>query len=263
MSESEADARGHFELEPEPVAPRLPGEVIVRAELEDLHAALAADFMIHAINCVQSFGDYHIALSGGSTPLPFYRRLMVDPAYRGLPWARTHMWMVDERRVPFEDERNNYSHIAGYLLDHSGMPSSHAHPIDAMTPDVAERYERELKEALAWREKGQDRLDFVLLGMGNDGHTASLFPHSRALKERSRFIVVNDGPEVTPPDRVTMTYPIINSARFIAVLVTGKGKREMIARIASGKGTPEELPILGVRPTGGSLRWYLDGEACP
>lgn len=263
MSDPEKKPSSHFELEPEPVAPKLPGEVIVRAEVEDLHAALAADFMIHAFNCVQSFGDYHIALSGGSTPLPFYRRLMVDPAYRGLPWARTHMWMVDERRVPFEDDRNNYTHIAGYLLDHSGMPSSHAHPMDAMAQDVAERYEKELKEALAWREKGQDRLDFVLLGMGGDGHTASLFPHSKALKESSRLIVVNDGPEVTPPDRVTMTYPLINSARFIAVLVTGKGKRDMIARIASGKGTPEELPILGVRPVGGSLRWYLDGDACP
>lgn len=263
MSDPEKKPASHFELEPDPVAPKLPGQVIVRAEVEDLHAALAADFMIHAFNCVQSFGDYHIALSGGSTPLPFYRRLMVDPSYRGLPWARTHLWMVDERRVPFEDDRNNYSHIAGYLVDHSGMASSNAHPMDAMADDVAERYEAELKEALAWREKGQDRLDFVLLGMGNDGHTASLFPHSPALQERSRFITINSGQKVTPPDRVTMTYPIINSARFIAVLVTGAGKREMIARIASGKGTPEELPILGVRPMGGSLRWYLDGEACP
>lgn len=254
----------HYNLEPDITPPHIPGgQVIVRPDDEELHAALAADLYMHALNCVQSFGDFHIALSGGSTPLPFYRRLMVDPAYRGFPWARTHLWIVDERRVPFEDDRCNYTHIAGYLLDHSGMRPDHAHPIDALAPDADVRYERELKETLAWREKGQDRLDFVLLGMGSDGHTASLFPRSPALKERQRLIAINAGPTVTPPDRVTMTYPLINSARLIAVLVTGASKRGTIAKLADARSTMDDMPILGIQPVGGALRWYLDAEACP
>jgi len=250
-----------FSLEPEPERPALPGAVIVAPDEEDLHALLAADMMIHAQQCVQSFGDFHIALSGGSTPLPFYRRLMVDPMYRTFPWARTHLWIVDERRVPLTDDRCNYKHIAEYFRDHAGIPATHLHPIDATAPDADTRYERELREVLAWREKGHDRLDFVLLGMGADAHTASLFPRSPALKERERLIAINAGPTVTPPDRVTMTLPLINSARFIAVLVTGQGKRDTIARVAAAAAPTDELPITRITPIGGELRWYLDSAA--
>jgi 6-phosphogluconolactonase/glucosamine-6-phosphate isomerase/deaminase len=138
-------------------------------------------------------------------------------------------------------------------------------------PDVA--YERELVEVLGMRGAGRDRLDFVLLGMGADGHTASLFPRSPALKEMRRLVRVNEGPTVTPPARVTMTYPLLNSARFVAVLATGAGKRETLKRVAAtAAGTDlkddasrlraaEELPILGVRPMAGEMRWYVDGEA--
>src|SRR5215210_531529 len=106
-----SDSTAGYRLEPEPVKPRLPGAVIVRSDAEDLHGALAADLFIHAMNCVRRFGDFHLALSGGSTPMPLYRRLMTDPAYRDLPWKRTHLWIVDERRVPLDDERSNYKHI--------------------------------------------------------------------------------------------------------------------------------------------------------
>jgi 6-phosphogluconolactonase len=257
-----------YELEPEPDPPRLTGEAVLRKDPYDLYAALGSELLLHAFNCVRAFGDFHMALSGGSTPLPFYRRLMSDPMFRELPWKRTHLWLVDERRVPMNDERCNWSQIAGYMLDHSDIPPAQVHPMDQMNEQAAEKYEAELREALGWREKGHDRLDFVLLGMGSDGHTASLFPQSPALEERSRLVAINTGPNVTPPDRVTMTYPILNSARFAAVLVTGKGKRETIARIsaaASDDGAAEKhLPILGIRPLGdGILRWYLDHEACP
>lgn len=256
-----------YELEKEPEPPRLTGAVVLRRDPYDLYASLGAELLLHAHNCVRAFGDFHMALSGGSTPLPFYRRLMTDPMFRDLPWQRTHLWLVDERRVPPDDERCNWSQIAGYMLDHSDIPASQAHPMDQTSPDAAEKYEAELREALGWREKGHDRLDFVLLGMGNDGHTASLFPNSPALAERSRLVVVNEGPNVTPPDRVTMTYPLLNSARLTAILVTGKSKREMVRRVSTERGNPEAeraLPILGVRPVGdGLIRWYLDQEACP
>jgi len=259
---SPGDSFSGYRLEPDGASIELPGgPVIVKPDAEDLHFALGSELMVHAFNCVRAFGDFHLALSGGSTPMPFYRRLMVDPAFRAFPWQRTHLWIVDERRVPFDDDRCNYTHIAGYLLDHSGIPESHAHPIRAMEPDADRAYEKELQHALAWREKGHDRLDFVLLGMGSDGHTASLFPGSPAQKERTRLMAINAGPTVTPPDRVTMTYPLINAARFIAVLATGESKRETLQRVAAREGGPETLPILGVAPVGGVMRWYLDQDA--
>ncbi|MBL0921447.1 MAG: 6-phosphogluconolactonase [Phycisphaerales bacterium] len=253
--------------------PRLPGDTIVRESADDLLDALAADLVVHAINCVGTFGSFHVALSGGSTPMPLYRRLMVDPNCRHLPWRQTHLWIVDERRVPFEDERSNFGQIRELIVDHSDIPELNVHPMPAMDEDADTRYERELVEVLGARGEGKDRLDFVLLGMGGDAHTASLFPGSPALKEQRRLVRINAGPKVTPPERVTMTYPLINASRFIAVLVTGASKRETLKKVAelgartdladagARAAAAETLPILGVRPLAGEMRWYLDGEA--
>jgi 6-phosphogluconolactonase len=247
-------------------APPLPGKVIALETVDELIDRIAADMVVHAENCVRQFGDFHLALSGGSTPQPLYERLMYDPNYRRLPWRRTHLWMVDERCVPFDDPASNYRAIDETIVDHADIPREQVHPMLAMSEDADEQYEKELRETLAWREKGQDRLDFVLLGMGADGHTASLFPHSEAQEERTRLIRFNTASAgVTPAQRVTMTYPIINSARFVAVLVTGKSKAEALQRVASRSSAPaayRELPILGVKPTSGELRWYLDADAC-
>jgi len=256
-----------YGLEGEPaLPPALPGRVVVRHDAHDVHSALAADLMIHANNCVHTFGDFHLALSGGSTPMPLYQRLMVDPAYRAFPWKRTHLWIVDERAVPETDDQSNFRHISEILVGHSDIPPAQVHPMRAHEPGAAERYEKELREILEWREPGHDRLDFVLLGMGGDGHTASLFPHSPALAETDRLIAVNDGPTVTPPARLTMTYTLINAARFIAVLVTGAKKAEMLKTIARGTDSPQDIPILGIKPVGDTeaadFAWYLDEKAC-
>lgn len=256
-----------------PDSPRLPGDTIVRDTADDLLDALAADMVVHAINCAATFGSFHIALSGGSTPMPLYRRLMVDPNCRHFPWHKTQLWIVDERRVPFEDERSNFGQIRELIVDHSDIPESNVHPMPAMEPDADTRYERELVEVLGMRGEGKDRLDFVLLGMGGDAHTASLFPGSPALKEQRRLVRINAGPTVTPPERVTMTYPLLNASRFIAVLVTGASKRDTLKKVAemgaktelaeagARAAAAEMLPILGVRPLAGELRWYLDREA--
>ncbi|MBX3356839.1 MAG: 6-phosphogluconolactonase [Phycisphaeraceae bacterium] len=258
-----------------PPTPKLPGTVVVRETADAVVDSIAADLMIHAMSCVRAFGDFHLALSGGKTPLPLYLRMMYDPAYRAFPWNRTHLWIVDERRVPFDDERSNFKAINEIIGDHSDIPREQVHPIFAMADDADVRYERELQECLAWREKGHDRLDYVLLGMGPDAHTASLFPHSPALveePERPRLVRINSGPRVTPPDRVTMTFRLINASRFVSVLAVGPEKQPTFERVvkavgdAAGPGGREvvqELPILGVRPVGGELRWYLDHAACP
>lgn len=254
---------GVYDLEEPVPTPDLPGRVFVRASLDDLFHELGSELTVHAKNCVRSFGDFHIALSGGSTPIPFYRTLMTDPAFRDLPWKFTHLWVVDERRVPFDDERSNWRQLAALFADHADIPEANLHPMPATDPNGDAAYERELREHLAWREKGQDRLDFVLLGMGDDAHTASLFPHSPALHERDRLIVMNEGERVSPPPRMTMTYPLINAARYIAVLATGAKKAPTVARIsADERPNVRDAPILGVEPVGGVLSWFLDQDAC-
>lgn len=286
-----------YELESLPPAPRLTGTVVVRASVDELVDAIAADFLVHALNCVRTFGDFHVAFSGGSTPVPFYQRLMYDPSYRNLPWQRAHLWIVDERRVSFDDDKSNFRTINDLIGEHSGIPPEQVHPIFALAPDADTAYESLLRETLAWREPGHDRLDYVLLGMGGDGHTASLFPHSPALREEldemrsrtdqlaagagvsqrhgqlpkdpgGRLVRINAGANVTPPDRVTMTLRLLNASRFIAIMVTGASKKEMLRKVAAAPRTPtpeliEELPILGVKPLAGELRWYIDTDACP
>jgi 6-phosphogluconolactonase len=237
--------------------------VIVRETSDDLIDAAAADLFFHAHNCVRTFGDFQLALSGGSSPEPLYRRLMYDPQLRDLPWKRTHLWVVDERRVPFDDDRSNFKMIRDTLVFQSDIPREQVHPINAMSPTADSEYEQELRSVLEWREKGHDRLDYVLLGLGEDGHTASLFPHSPALDARGRLVLINEGPTVTPPGRVTMTFELINAARFIGVYAPGAKKRGAVARLVAGGESVADLPISGVAPIGGELRWYLDREACP
>lgn len=248
--------------------PALPGNVVVRGGVDELIDAMAPDLLFQAKACVRTFGDFHLALSGGTTPEPFYRRLMYDPNYRDLPWKRTHLWVVDERCVPEDDERSNFKMIHETIVTHSDIPREQVHPMRAMAPDADAVYEQELRDILGWREKGHDRLDFVLLGMGSDGHTASLFPRSPALMARDRLVVKNAGPNVTPPDRLTMTFELLNASRFIGVMVTGEKKKATVQRVvnaaaSAGPGGVADLPILGVRPLGGELRWFLDAAACP
>jgi 6-phosphogluconolactonase len=258
----DSSSAAEIHVEPGFRTPSLTGEVVALATADELIDRLAADLIIHAENCVREFGDFHLALSGGSTPQPLYERLMYDPNCRRLPWRRTHLWMVDERCVPFDDADSNFRHIDETIVDHADIPREQVHPMFATSPTADSDYEQSLRDTLGWRERGQDRLDFVLLGMGPDGHTASLFPHTPPLHEQKRLVVFNEYAKVKPSRRVTMTYSMINAARFVCVLITGSTKAGMIARVATGRESFEEIPILGVRPLNGELRWYLDGEAC-
>ncbi len=254
---------GPIELVPDPPTPDLPGTVVLRRDADSAMTALATDLLMQAKACARQFGSFHLALSGGSTPMPMYRRLMYDPLFRDLPWRQTHVWMVDERRVPHTDKRSNFGEIGELLRHHSGIPAEqlHAMPIE---DDGDVRYEQEIRSVLQWRERGHDRLDFVVLGMGDDLHTASLFPDSPALEApEDRLIALNDGPAVTPPPRITMTYRLLNASRSLAVLVTGAKKRAALERLVAGGLSRREAPILGIEPVGGELRWYIDHDACP
>jgi 6-phosphogluconolactonase len=241
-------------------APALPGTVVVAPTVDRLIDLVAADLLTHAANCIRQFGDFHLALSGGSTPQPLYERLMYDPSYRSLPWRRTHLWIVDERRVPFDDDRSNFKAISETIVDHADIPPEQVHPMFAMSETADVDYEQQIREELGWREKGQDRFDYVLLGMGADGHTASLFPQHEVLEERDRLVRICTGPRVTPPDRVTLTLPMINAARLIGVMVTGMGKAEAIEAASHGADV-REMPVMGINPVGGELKWYVDAAA--
>jgi 6-phosphogluconolactonase len=243
-------------------APALPGRVTAHHDAEDVYDAIASDLVAQATACVREFGDFHLAISGGRTPFPLYERLMYDPRFRILPWRRTHLWLVDERCVPFESPDSNFGRIREVIVDHADIPPEQVHPVLATQPDAAEQYERALREALGWRPKGHDRLDFAMIGMGPDGHTASIFPGSPALDARDRLVLAVPAPATVEPrvPRVTLTMPMLNAARLVAALVMGADKHARLREVAAGA-PAARVPIAGVRPVGGELRWYLDAAA--
>jgi 6-phosphogluconolactonase len=176
--------------------------------------------------------------------------------------------MVDERCVPEDDARSNFRFLRETLLDHVPVPGTQVHSMRAANPRAAQDYEEVLRSVLggsgrAGRSTGA--LDVVLLGIGTDGHTASLFPHSPALAGggdfADRWVLPNAGPTVTPPDRITLGARFINQAGTIAVLATGAAKREAVGRLAAAAGNVDETPIRVVREARGELRFYLDEAA--
>ena len=242
---------------------KLPGSIHHAETKEDLFDDLAMILMGKAQDAIKERGVFHLALSGGSTPEPFYTDLIIDPRYRGIPWSETHIWIVDERRVPEGDEKSNIRMIRECLTAHIPNDDEQIHVIRATEDDADTAYEAELRAQFPDAET--PILDFVLLGMGTDCHTASLFPHSDALHITDKLIAINAGPNVTPPDRVTMTYPLLNAARHLGVLCTGINKFEALEKVAnqmkSGSPDIENLPITGIQPTNGTLTWYVDHAA--
>lgn len=259
---SEHDEIGIEGLEPALPTPALPGTAVAHRDLEDIYDAVASDLVAQATACVRQFGDFHLALSGGRTPFPLYERLMYDPRFRMLPWRRTHLWLVDERCVPFESELSNFGRIKDVIVDHADIPPEQVHPMLATLPDAAERYERAMREALGWRPKGHDRLDYAMIGMGPDGHTASIFPGSPALTAPERLVLAVPAPTTVAPavPRITLTLRTLNASRLVAALVVGADKAGMLREVAAGA-PAERVPIAGVRPVGGEVRWYLDSAA--
>jgi 6-phosphogluconolactonase len=241
--------------------PRLTGDVHVAKSADRLLDDLADALINAALRAVDARGEFHLALSGGSTPEPFYEHLVIDPRYRVIPWRYAHIWQVDERIVPADDERRNMAMIRSSLTDHLPLRRRQIHPMPVMEDDPADRYEQEMRNFL----KDEGRLDFVLLGMGDDAHTASLFPGSPATQVEGQWVAQNEGTNVTPPPRLTLTFETLNRAEEVAVLVKGAKKAPAIRRIErqleEAGPDPLLLPITGVEPLRGELTWFLDPEA--
>ena len=165
-SERERPMSDAYQIEPESFeVPSLPGGVNVGADAEDSQERLGRDLLMMAKQAVGKRGVFHFALSGGSTPMPFYQRLMIDPLFREMPWSHTHLWIVDERRAPFESDTNNFKHIHELIVGHADIPACNVHPIPVDQEDAADLYDAELREHLASGGAPDDpdrgRLDFA------------------------------------------------------------------------------------------------------
>lgn len=220
----------------------------------------AADWILERV--LMAAGPVSLCLSGGSTPRRLYQTLARAPYRDRMPWQRIHWFWGDERFVPSNDARSNYRMVRDALLDRVGAPVGTVHPIptDGVTLDAAVvAYERELKQSYGAQQLSPDRplFDVTLLGLGEDGHTASLMPGTAALEERSGWVAAVVG--ATPEARITLTYPALESSRDVAFLVSGTAKRDMLARIRRGSA---DVPAARIRPVG-RLHWFVDRAALP
>jgi 6-phosphogluconolactonase len=225
---------------------------------EEALARRAADCLLAAAKAAN--GPFAVALSGGSTPRRLYELLARAPYRDAFPWHRTHIFWGDERFVPKSDARSNYRMTAEALLSHVPIPAANVHPIptEGVTPaDAALAYERTLKSYYGAEELDPARplFDLTLLGLGKDGHTASLFPRSQALAERERWAVAVT--DAGPQARISLTYPLLESSRHVLFLVAGEEKRAVLERVARGD---QDLPAARLHPTG-SLLWLADAAA--
>jgi 6-phosphogluconolactonase len=215
---------------------------------------MAARFIVNTIRrSIASSGTCRLALAGGSTPRGAYERLAARDSSEQIDWRRVSVFFGDERQVPPDDPSSNYRMAREALLDRVPIPAENVHRIEGELPAAiaAQRYAAAL---------GALPLDLVLLGMGEDGHVASLFPRSEGLE--SRVSVLPAYAPVPPHERVTLGLGTINAARVVALLVTGAGKasrvRDVFAERAEGHSA---LPAARVSPENGELHWFLDDAA--
>lgn len=234
-------------------------DVRVCADLNELSLG-AAEAALHALaDAVRRRGRCTLVLSGGSTPCTLYG-LMAAQCRDQIPWAHVHIFWSDERFVPAHDPDSNYRMARETLLDHVPCPTTNVHPMPTSfpSPDAAAReYERTLRGYFADR---WPHFDLVVLGLGEDGHTASLFAGSPALAERNRWVVAVDAP-AEPPRRLTLTFPALTRSANIYVLVAGSKKVEALRHVLTERPDANAYPAAGIRSTEGNLIWWVDRDA--
>ncbi len=221
----------------------------------------AADFITGvAASAIDERGRFTFALSGGGTPKPVYERLAMPPHRDRVAWEKAHLFFGDERCVPPDDERSNYRMVREAWLDRSPMPAENIHRIHGEDDPSLEalRYEQEI--ARFHRAAAFPAFDLILLGMGDNGHTASLFPGTAAMRETVRWVVAQYV-EVMTTWRVTFTAPLINAARHVAFLAEGAGKAQMLWNVLDGPFQPDVWPSQLIQPLSGELHWLVDAAA--
>jgi 6-phosphogluconolactonase len=237
-------------------------------QVVDDAAALAragADLVSGAARqAVAERGRFHIALSGGSTPRALYALLAAPPFAGQLPWPQVEVWWGDERCVPPDDAQSNYRMAREALLTHVSIPAHNVHRLhgeDADPEAAAAAYAAELRASFHLGEGELPRLDLVLLGMGPDGHTASLFPDTTAARIVDRLVAAPFVPHLAA-HRLTLTLPVLNAARRAVFLVAGADKTQTLhAVLAAGPSGDPALPASLIHPTAGTLLWLVDRAA--
>lgn len=232
--------------------------IFIFPDAEQTAVAAATAWIDLAKKTIAERGSFHVALSGGSTPKRLYQLIASAKDGDTLNWQRIHIYFGDERCVPPDHPDSNFGMASEALLSHVNCPSANVHRVAGeLGPErAAESYATELHTYLPQDENNQSRFDLVLLGIGDDGHTASLFPGTAALDEQTRdtcAVYV----EKFDSWRVTLTYPLLNRATHVWVIATGASKADVIAEVLSHTPSPPRFPIQAIKPVG-ELCWYLD-----
>jgi len=236
-------------------------EIYPDAEALALHTADV--LAMAAQEAAAARGRFAVALSGGETPKTLYRMLARQQFSQKVPWRRVQLYWGDERCVSPDDPTSNYGVARETFIKHVPIAPANVHRMlgEEEPGKAADTYEKELRD-LAAKERppsGVPVFDLVLLGLGRDGHTASLFPRSDALTVEDRFCVATQAPDGSP--RLTVTAPVINAARRVWFYVSGADKAGMVAEVLEGLRAPLAVPAQGVAPVHGTLTWLLDEAA--
>ena len=246
----------------------MPRPVTITYRVSRTHAAVAKDaaelFTAAAIRAAASRGMARIAISGGTTPKAMFA-LLADPAepfVKQVPWDKLDLYWVDERCVPPDNDESNYRMTREALLSKVPLAAERIHRMEGeLDPEVAAaRYESTIRNTFKLEGAETPTFDLVLLGMGDDGHTASLFPHTEALNDLSHIAIANHVPQ-KDTWRITLTWPVINQGREVAFVIAGKDKAPVLARVLTGPYDPETLPSQLIRPSSRKLTMLLDTAA--
>jgi 6-phosphogluconolactonase len=240
-----------------------PGDLRVFKNAEELALASAQLFVDAAAEAVGARGRFYMLLSGGSTPRRVYELLATPAFVSRVDWERVDLFWGDERYVPSDDRDSNYRMTAQALLDHISIPPASVHrvPTEISPPSAAAgAYEDEIRKVFR-DAASMPQFDLIFLGLGSNGHTASLFPHSPALHERSRLVVADFVAEVNAW-RISMSLPLLNHGRIVAFLIQGEQKAEVLRDVLAGPRDPERLPAQFIAPQG-KLLWMTDAAAAP
>lgn len=239
-------------------------ELIVAPNLNGATRWVAERIATVAESIVTDSGACSLLVAGGATPRSLYE-LLSSPLWRArMDWSPVSVYMGDERYVPPNDPRSNFRMLRETLLDRILIPPRNVRPIptSAGNPDRdAEIFAELLRKTLPQSEDGVPQVDLALLGLGPDGHTASLFPGSRAIRETERLVVAVRPPDAPTP-RITVTAPLLNAAREVVILTAGTLKAGALLRVLARDGTPESIPARLVDPVSGRFEIVTDLEAC-
>lgn len=226
-------------------------------------AAAAAYVAGLSARAVAARGRFTVALSGGSLPRLLCPPLTTEPLRSQVNWTAWHVFWADERCVPLDHPDSNYRLARETLFNHVDIPTGQIYPLNSsLQPDAAAAaYQATLEQVLQPEGSQPPRLDLILLGMGPDGHTASLFPaHPLLAETRRRVAAIFNSPK-PPPERITLTLPVINNARHVVFITTGAGKAKTLARVLQPPGPGGPLPAQLVQPARGKLVWFVDAAA--